>query len=141
MATAQQPCCLIAEDDAIIGLALEGDLEEVGLAVAGPFVSVADALSWVEHNTPEIAILDFKLKDDLCTDLARTLLGRGVPVIFCSGYLRGPDLAPELGGVTWLEKPVERSKLLEAMAHVAPSLAYRLPRLIPQAASLGLRMR
>jgi hypothetical protein len=40
----RQPCCLIAEDQALIGMALEAYLEDVGILVAGPFASCAEAL-------------------------------------------------------------------------------------------------
>src|SRR4051794_16531676 len=68
------PCCLIAEDQALIGMALEAYLEDLGIDVAGPYPSCTEAAGWVEAHTPELAILDFKLKDGSCTDLARSLL-------------------------------------------------------------------
>ena len=41
---ASRPCCLIGEDKALLGLALEDDLEEAGIVVAGPLASCAEAL-------------------------------------------------------------------------------------------------
>jgi DNA-binding response OmpR family regulator len=57
------PCCMIVEDQALIGISLEAFLEEAGFSVAGPFLSCADALRWLEHNTPHVAVLDVRLRD------------------------------------------------------------------------------
>src|SRR3954463_2749992 len=102
MTAFSRPCCLVAEDQALIALALEAALEEVGIGIAGPFPSCAEASAWVERHTPELAILDFKLRDGPCTHLAKTLLRREVPVIIASGCPQGPDTPPELCDVIWL---------------------------------------
>ena len=122
-----KPCCLVAEDQALIALALEAALEEVGIGIAGPFPSCAEALTWVARHTPELAVLDFKLRDGPCTDLAQTLLGRGVPVIIASGCPQGPDTPPELYDAIWLEKPLDPARLLALIERVAPALAHGLP--------------
>ena len=44
-----KPCCLVAEDQALIALALEAALEEVGIGIAGPFGSCVEASAWVER--------------------------------------------------------------------------------------------
>ena len=119
---ASRPCCLIVEDEALLGLALEDDLEEAGIVVAGPLASCAEVLAWIDHATPALAVLDYKLRDGSCIELARTLLQRGVPVIIHSGWPRGLDTPPELRHVPWLEKPLDRNALLAAVARVAPSL-------------------
>ena len=112
MNTAPQPYCLIAEEQALIGMALEAYLEEEGFTVAGSFATGAEALAWTRRATPEVALLDYKLRDGLCIDLARTLLRRGVPVVIYSGLPPGPDLPPELRAVPWIEKPCDRARLL-----------------------------
>ena len=68
--------------------------------------SCADALAWAEHATPDVALLDYLLKDGPCTALVRTLLRRGVPVLIYSG-IRQDEVPPDLRPVTWIEKPVE----------------------------------
>src|SRR3954465_2088148 len=127
MTAFSRPCCLVAEDQALIALALEATLEEVGVGIAGPFGSCVAASAWVERHTPELAILDFKLRDGPCTTLAQTLLGRGVPVIIATGCPHGPDTPPELCDVIWLEKPVDPASLLALIERVAPALAHGLP--------------
>jgi DNA-binding response OmpR family regulator len=118
-------CCLVCEDQALIGMALEAYLEEQGIVVAGPFLSCAEALAWIEDDTPQVAILDYMLRDGPCTDLAQALIGRGVPVIIYSGFPVDAETPSVLRTVTWLEKPVDRECLMGAVAQLAPSLALR----------------
>jgi hypothetical protein len=40
---------MIVEDQALIGMSLEASLEEAGFDVAGPFMSNAQALKWMEN--------------------------------------------------------------------------------------------
>src|SRR5215211_4546358 len=127
MTTFSRPCCLVAEDQALIALALEAALEDAGIEIAGPFGSCVAASAWVERHTPELAVLDFKLADGPCTDLAKTLLGRGVPVIIASGCPFGPDTPPELCDVIWLEKPVDPASLVALIERFAPALAHGFP--------------
>jgi DNA-binding response OmpR family regulator len=116
------PCCLVAEDQALIGMALEAYLDEIGMAVAGPFASCEQALAWVEHATPHIALLDFRLNDGPCTTLARILRGRGVPVVFYSGLPSGgPEIPDDLLDVVWIEKPVDRNQLVSVLVNLTAS--------------------
>ena len=119
------PYCLIAEDQALIGMALEATLEDAGIEVAGPFPSCAEASSCADARPPSLAILDFKLRDGDCAELAMSLVRRGVPVIIYSGLPRRAR-PPELDGVTWLEKPVDRESLLKRAAELAPHLPRRV---------------
>src|SRR3954447_19257635 len=107
-----KPCCLVAEDQALIALALEAALEEVGIGIAGPFPSSAEALAWGEEHTPELALLDFKLRDGPGHTLVTALLGRGVPAIIASGCPQGPGTWPKLCDVIWLEKLLDPARLL-----------------------------
>lgn len=127
MDTTLQPCCLVCEDQALIGFALEAYLEDAGFAVAGPFATGAEALSWVEGHTPAAAILDYKLRDGPCTEIAKSLMARGVPVVIYSGWQKGPDTPRELRGLRWLQKPVDRPAMLAVLAGLAPSLAALRP--------------
>jgi DNA-binding response OmpR family regulator len=109
------PYCMIVEDQALIGLALEASLEEAGFRTAGPFATAGKALLWLENNTPELALLDVMLKDGACVLIARELKKRGVPFAVYSGLRSTVDAPPELQGVPWLEKPVSREALARAL--------------------------
>jgi DNA-binding response OmpR family regulator len=116
----RQSCCLVAEDQALIGMEIEAILDEVGLEVTGPFAFGVDALAWAEQATPDVALLDYMLRDGPCTEPVHSLLRRGVPVLIYSGIPQA-DIPPDLRQVTWIEKPVERAKLLDVLAAVTAS--------------------
>jgi CheY-like chemotaxis protein len=67
-----------------------------------------------------VALLDYKLKDGFCTEVARTLRQRGVPIVIYSGYQPEADLPEALREVTWIEKPVNRAILLGVLASLVP---------------------
>jgi two-component SAPR family response regulator len=108
-------CCLILEDQALIGLALEASLEEAGFAVAGPFCKSSDALYWLNERTPDLALIDVLLKDGTCLPVARELRKRSVPFAIYSGLKAPCPMAPEFKNVPWLEKPVARHRLSETL--------------------------
>jgi DNA-binding NtrC family response regulator len=117
--------CLVVEDQALIGMELEACLEEVGIQVAGPFSSCERVLAWVQKDTPNVALLDFKLKDGFCTEVVRALRQRGVPVVIYSGYSQPADMPEDLRDVIWIEKPVARATLLDVLVSVVPTKAGR----------------
>jgi DNA-binding response OmpR family regulator len=110
------PCCMIVEDQVLIGMSLEAYLQDAGFSVAGPFLSCADALRWLEHNKPNVAVLDVMLKDGTSLLVAQQLKGRNTPFAIYSGLPFTSCLPAELQGVPWLEKPVRREQLTQMMA-------------------------
>jgi DNA-binding response OmpR family regulator len=115
--------CLIVEDQVLIAMSLEAYLEDVGYELAGPFRSNGDALAWLENSTPDLAILDYKLNDGLCVDLARTLKLRGVPFVIYSGDRQASDMPPEFEGAPWIEKPCPRQVFLDVLTALVPAKA------------------
>jgi len=119
--------CLIVEDQALIGLALEAYLEEIGLEACELLPSAAEALQWLATNTPTFAIVDYALKDGPCTALIHMLEERGIPFVIYSGHER--SIAPsQLQQVPWINKPCDREVLLAALIRAAPALSAQLSR-------------
>ena len=114
-----QPYCVIIEDQALIAMSLEAYFEDVGFAVH-TLTSIAQAQAWLKDNTPELAILDFMLRDGPATQLASELHSRGVPFIVYSGYARQLGVPAQLQEVPWLEKPTRREDLLNALVALSP---------------------
>ena len=112
------PLCLLIEDQALIGMALEATLEDAGFRVAGPFMSNAEALAWLDQHTPDLALLDVLLKDGPCTRLVRALRQRNIPFAIYSG-LRPDSRPPDLAATRWLEKPASREKLTSVLREIA----------------------
>ena len=71
---------LVVEDEYVIAADMARSLEDLGMTVAGPVASVADALGTIEREpAPDAAILDISLGGEKVFTLADTLLERGVP--------------------------------------------------------------
>jgi DNA-binding response OmpR family regulator len=115
-----RPCCLIVEDQVLIGMALEAYLEDIGYEAVGPFTERSVALAWLRTHTPQAAILDYNLKDGASTELARELRRRRVPFLVYSGHRRRPDTPVEFNGVPWVEKPCPRHAIAETLKDIAP---------------------
>jgi DNA-binding response OmpR family regulator len=114
----RRPLVLLLEDEAIIGLNLQEDLQDFGYRVAGPFTTCAAALDWLKSDTPDVAILDAVLKDGPCRDIALELARQGVPFVIYSGHPEDQQLLAEFRHVTWIEKPVPPSVLIEECKHL-----------------------
>jgi DNA-binding response OmpR family regulator len=122
---------LIVEDQALIGLALEAYLEELGIEVCGLFVSEAEALAYLAGNTPDFAILDYTLKAGPCSGLARFLRDRGVPVIVYSGHAWREGMPIEFKDLPWIEKPAPRAAIVAAILRHVPAAGARASQLDP----------
>ncbi|KAB0266213.1 response regulator [Microvirga brassicacearum] len=113
--TSAAPCCLIVEDQVLIGMSVEAYLEEIGYEVVGPLTSSKAALDWLEENTPDFAILDYALADGSCSNLAAVLKARHVPFVIYSGHPRSLDEGLEMQDVPWIEKPAARMEIIKAI--------------------------
>lgn len=119
---------LVAEDVAAISLSLEDALIEADYSVAGPFNSCVAAHEWLEMHTPDLALLDLRLSDGPCIEVARLLRGRGVPTLIFSGDTSPMSLPPDLRDLPWLGKPVSFDDLIAALQSLEmpapPNLAF-----------------
>ncbi|OYZ86798.1 MAG: hypothetical protein B7Y01_05110 [Xanthobacter sp. 17-67-6] len=77
----------------------------------------------------DAAILDRNLRGEDVLPAAEILYGRGIPLLFCSGYGQDPDLPPHLRTV-----PVRLKPYLEAGMIAALSGLLRDPCRLPHAA-------
>ena len=86
------PVVLVAEDEAVIAMALADDLEAAGYAVAGAFATCESALQWLKDETPDLAVLDPMLKDGICKELAIELIAARCSHCFPFGQSRRHNL-------------------------------------------------
>ena len=77
---------LLVEDEALVGMMMTDFLRDIGFHVVGPFGRVAEAIDAIEQEQLQAAILDINLRGELIYDLADELTGRGVPIVFVTGY-------------------------------------------------------
>jgi DNA-binding NtrC family response regulator len=94
----------VEEQDAIHGALVERALTQAGARLAGPFNSCTDAVSWLERNTPDLAVIDVTLGDEPCEEVARELRQNGIPFVVFSTFEhdRAP---PEFRNAPWIQKP------------------------------------
>ena len=119
----RRPLVLVLEDEVLVALNLRDDLEEAGYNVAGPFTTCADARLWLASEEPDAAVLDTVLKDGSCREIALELARRRVPFLIYSGHSEDRELLGEFNHVTWIEKPVPPSALVEACKQLLPKAA------------------
>lgn len=92
---------LVAEDSAIIAAKLSRVLRQAGAEVVGPIATVNSALGAIEAaGLIDAALLDVDLRGEPVYRVAETLVARGVPFLFLTGY--DPEILPE----PWCHWPV-----------------------------------
>jgi CheY-like chemotaxis protein len=89
---------LLLEDDAFINMSTADLLEEMGCRVSA-FLHLADAFAFLEHEVPQVAVLDVNIRGTMSYELADRLEQKRVPVVFVSGYA-----SPSLSG-RWSSAP------------------------------------
>jgi DNA-binding response OmpR family regulator len=109
-----RPLVLVLEDEVLIALNLQDEIQDAGYEVAGPFTTCSTALEWLQTATPNMAILDAALKDGPCREIALELRRREVPFLIYSGHQEDRQLLSEFDHITWIEKPVPPSVLVQA---------------------------
>ncbi len=106
----------------MIGMELESCLEELGMSVAGPFADSMEALKWSATQRPDVAVLDYMLRDGECRALISALKDKSVPIIIHSGWLPDGDVPSDISSLPWVAKPVDCRSLLKVMAVAAPQI-------------------
>jgi len=107
---------LVVEDEFLIALEIEDILSAAGVDVIGPASTVAAALTLLQHERPDAAVLDANLQGELVVPVAQALRSLKIPFVLASA----DDLEhwkddTALAGVTNLGKPTTAPVLLEAL--------------------------
>jgi DNA-binding response OmpR family regulator len=78
---------LIVEDEMLIAMLVEQMAQDLGYDVVGPALTVDEALSLIDRETLDGAILDMNLGHGISsTPVAEALRARSIPFLFASGY-------------------------------------------------------
>jgi DNA-binding LytR/AlgR family response regulator len=80
---------LIVEDEFLLARELEIEVQERGGTVLGPVASVGEALTSLDAEQPDIALLDINPKGENVTPVAAALQARG-PAVRTGNGLRRP---------------------------------------------------
>jgi CheY-like chemotaxis protein len=105
---------LLVEDSWQLGMALKSLLQALGADVTGPVATTADAERLVSERAPDVALVDFNLRDgERAHGLIDRLQDQGIRVVVTTGYA---DLPLARGkGVAILQKPINEAQLLASL--------------------------
>jgi PAS domain S-box-containing protein len=101
---------MLVEDEAIVALAVNDSLTDLGFSVIGPFSRVADACSALQHHRVDAAILDVNLNGEMVYSLAELLIAQKIPFVFATGY-GAESIEPRFEHIPVLQKPIEKDML------------------------------
>jgi two-component SAPR family response regulator len=105
---------LIVEDQYLIADDLCALVERLGGHVLGPISRVGSAMAALQAETPDLALLDVNLEEELVYPLAAALQEAGVPFLFTTGY-DATVIDPRFGQVPHLSKPIGQGQLVEVV--------------------------
>ena len=106
---------LATEDELLVAMYLEDMLSRFGCEVVGPFATVAEAVRNAAEKDLDGAVLDINLRGESVFPAAVTLLERGVPFLFCSGYADLSILPDRFTACPRISKPYTEAQLRAAM--------------------------
>ena len=109
---------LVVEDNALLAMTVDSILQNAGAEVAGPVGTLSEAEQVAAGEPLSGALLDIKLNSDEIWSVARILLDRGVPFIFCSGHFDRDSLPREWSTFPILTKPARARQIVERLAGV-----------------------
>lgn len=95
---------LVVEDEALIAMALEDILFDLGCQVVGPAATVEKALG-LSDEPLDGALLDVNVRGTLIYPVADRLIARGVPVVLCSGYAQTSAIPAAYAALPQIAKP------------------------------------
>lgn len=111
---------LIVEDDALIAMALQDDMEDLGLSVVGVAARAEDAMSALKRLRPDVILLDLRLSHDVAAagdgiTVARAAraVAPGAKVVFITGSAEpaATERMKAAQPAAILHKPVSSDKL------------------------------
>jgi DNA-binding NtrC family response regulator len=108
---------LVVEDSWHLAKAMTRLLKVLGADPAEPVATSADARRVIAERRPDVALVDFNLRDgELASDLIDHLRDQGIGVIVITGYEVIP-LAPDKVDAI-LQKPVSEAQLVATVRQV-----------------------
>jgi PAS domain S-box-containing protein len=118
------PKVLVVEDEALVAMEIAHVLKEAGFEVLGPARSVALALSLIDENGCDAAVLDINLGGETSEAIAQKLLAKGARFVTLSGYSRAQH--PSIfDGVPALAKPLRPELLIAEVKRCLASKEHR----------------
>jgi CheY-like chemotaxis protein len=111
-----KPRIMIVDSEAFGGIDHEGMVRAAGYAVAEFFFDSMSAVKWLNSHRPDAAVIDVRLRDKSCVELAKKLFERKIPFLAVSNYPADvPGLDPIFRSIPWFEKPLTSAGLQLAL--------------------------
>jgi DNA-binding response OmpR family regulator len=107
---------LVVEDGWQVADALKLLLDKMGMVVAGPVATGAEAQCLAAERSPDLAVVDVNLQGEMAFALMDWLHERGTPVIVISGYADLPESLEKFAAI--LHKPFTATALLATLQRV-----------------------
>jgi CheY-like chemotaxis protein len=105
---------LLVEDEMIVAWLLEDMLAELGCVVLGPAARIDQAVSIINVEPLDAAVLDVNLNGQNSYPVADALVARGVPFAFSTGYAGG-RLGEGYRSFAVLQKPYQSVELADTL--------------------------
>lgn len=102
---------LIAEDEWIVADNLSVLAEEEGAWVVGPCARTASALTELEAQCVDFAVVDMRLLDGFADMLVSELVHRGIPFMVLTAFEALPTNA-DRHSVAYLNKPIDKETFI-----------------------------
>lgn len=110
---------LIVEDEPLLAMALEDILAQLGHEIAGSAATVSQALSMLDAEQIDCALLDYSLSEDTTSlPVAQRLISAGKPFYFLTGYTHLEEEIPLNSRL--LTKPISPAQLQGALSEMMP---------------------
>lgn len=116
---------LIVEDEPMVAWLLQDILVDFGCTVVGPADCVEQALSMIEAQSVDLAVLDLNLRGQMSYPVADALAARNAPFVFTTGYARN-RLMESYRHHPYLLKPYHRSAMRDALLDLLASAPPKL---------------
>ena len=111
---------LLVEDESLVLMLLEDMLADLGFTVCASAMELERALYLAEHESYDLALIDLNLNGSYTFPVADVVRGRGLPLIFSTGYWEG-NINRSYADVPILNKPFNEASLKMALAPFKPS--------------------
>jgi light-regulated signal transduction histidine kinase (bacteriophytochrome)/CheY-like chemotaxis protein len=95
----------VVEDSSLVLFGLETVFDTLGWVMVGPATRSAAALVIAAESEFDIALLDINLDGERSWEVASVVRGRGIPLVFCTGYNVHTVLPESFRGTPILSKP------------------------------------
>jgi light-regulated signal transduction histidine kinase (bacteriophytochrome)/CheY-like chemotaxis protein len=113
---------LIVEDNLIIAMAAEVILLELGARHVGTAASVNQALTSIDREKPDFALLDLNLGSENSIPVATRLRELKIPFMFATGYGERAPIPPELAEAPVVQKPYTREVVEAALGRLRDAI-------------------